>query len=99
MRAYNPFPTFARTAEISYFIEQGYTGRGLGKAALARLEEEARARGIRCLLASVSSANEQSLAFHRRNGFSECGRFLRVGEKKGMAFDVVWMQKELAVRA
>src|SRR5512143_3993155 len=30
LRPYNPFPTFRETAEISYFIEEQETGKGLG---------------------------------------------------------------------
>jgi phosphinothricin acetyltransferase len=50
---------------------------------------------ITSLLANISSRNRQSLEFHLRNGFRECGRFLKVGHKFGEAFDVVWMQKQL----
>lgn len=47
------------------------------------------------LLASISSRNEQSLAFHRKRGFVECGRLRDVGVKFGKSFDVVWMQKRV----
>jgi len=95
LRPYNPFSTFDKTAEITYFIKQNYTGKGLGKAALDKLEIEARNKGIQHLLASISSKNEQSLAFHKKNGFYECGKFRNIGEKKGVTFDIVWMQKDL----
>jgi phosphinothricin acetyltransferase len=31
--------------------------------------------------------------FHARNGFSECRRFKKTGQKKGVVFDTVWMEK------
>ncbi len=34
LRAYNPFPAFKDTAEISYFISPTFTGNGMGKIAL-----------------------------------------------------------------
>jgi len=95
LRAYNPFLAFRKTAEITYFIKQDQTGKGLGKITLEKLEREAKDRGIKYLLASITSKNEQSLAFHKRNGFSECGKFKGIGEKKGVTFDIIWMQKEL----
>jgi phosphinothricin acetyltransferase len=95
LRAYNPFPTFAHTAEITYFIKPGYTGRGIGKLALSRLESEGQKMGIARLLASISSENTESIEFHKRSGFEECGRFSGVGKKFGTFFDVVWMQKKL----
>jgi len=53
------------------------------------------AGGVDCLLANISSHNEQSLDFHRKMGFQQCGRFRRVGKKFGKDFDVIWMQKLL----
>ena len=95
LRPYHPVPSFLRAAEISYFIEPRYTGKGVGSALLERLVAEARKRGIDTILANVCSLNEASLRFHERRGFSECGRFRRVGRKKGRDLDAVWMQRVL----
>lgn len=93
LRAYNRFPTFRETAEITYFIEKDYTGKGIGKSALNKLELEAQQKGIKTILANVASENSQSLSFHKRNGFKECGRFKGVITKSGKLFDIIWMQK------
>lgn len=93
LRAHNPMPAFRHTAEITYFLRPELTGNGLGSEILARLEEEAKNRGIATILASISSLNEGSIRFHAHQGFSGCGRFAGVGKKKGMVFDTVWMQK------
>ena len=95
IRAYNPMPVFKRTAEISYFIKNEYTGNGLGQLLLEHLLTEAKNINIDCILASISSFNEHSIKFHLKNGFIECGRFLKVGRKKDTDFDVVWLQKAL----
>lgn len=95
LRPYNPIPAFSRTAEITYFLKPGFTGRGIGKALLDYLVAEGKERGLTSILAGISSLNEGSIRFHLRNGFSECGRFKSVGVKKGMAFDVVYCQKVL----
>lgn len=34
LRAYSPFPTFAKTAEATYFIKPRYTGKGIGEKIL-----------------------------------------------------------------
>ena len=68
-------------------------GKGIGKAALEKLEEEAKKIGIKTLLADISSENTQSIHFHEKNGFRICGRFHNIGKKKGKNFDVVWMEK------
>ncbi len=98
VHAFHPADSFKRTAEIGYFLRQEATGSGIGTALLEELTAGARAKGIRTLLASISSRNEQSLAFHRQRGFSEVGRFRRVGEKFGQDFDVVYMQRDIEQR-
>jgi len=93
LRPHNPMTAFRRTAEITYFIRPGETGKGLGSKMLGYLLEGAKKQGIATVLASISSLNEGSIRFHGRHGFVECGRFADVAEKKGMVFDTVWMQK------
>jgi phosphinothricin acetyltransferase len=92
LRPYNPMPSFLRAAEITYFIDPEYVGRGIGTRMLERIVAEAMRKGIDTILANVSSLNEASLRFHRRHGFGECGRFRRVARKKGRDLDAVWMQ-------
>jgi L-amino acid N-acyltransferase YncA len=92
LRPYHPLAVFQRAAEITYFIEPGYTGQGIGSRILERITGEARRKGIDTILANVSSLNKSSLRFHERHGFVECGRFRRVAKKKGQDLDVVWMQ-------
>ncbi len=95
LRTHNPMPAFSQTAEATYFIHPEHIGKGLGKRLLATLEEGAAERGITNILASISSLNPGSIAFHQKSGFTECGRFRDVGKKNGQTFDTVWMQKTL----
>jgi phosphinothricin acetyltransferase len=95
LRSHNPIPTFLQTAEATYFIHPAHTGKGLGKMLLAFLEIGGRERGIKTILANISSLNPQSIAFHRKNGFMECGLFKSVGKKNSQEFDTVWLQKVL----
>jgi L-amino acid N-acyltransferase YncA len=95
LRPHNRMPAFARVAEITYFLAPDSTRQGLGSQILADLERQARARSIATLLAPISSLNEPSIAFHRKHGFVEVGRFRQIGQKMGQLFDVVWMQKTL----
>jgi L-amino acid N-acyltransferase YncA len=95
LRAYSPLPVFREAAEITYFIKIDEVGKGIGEKALMLLENEGRKMGIMYLLASISSYNAQSIHFHKKHGFIECGRFLNIGKKKGRNFDVVWMEKQI----
>jgi phosphinothricin acetyltransferase len=95
LRAHNPMPTFSQTAEVTYFMHPEHTGKGLGKMLLGSLERGAVEKGITNILANISSLNPNSIKFHQKNGFLECGRFRQVGKKKGQVFDTIWMQKML----
>jgi len=95
LHAYNPFPTFKQCAEIFYFIDHHHTGKGIGTMALKRLEQDALQVGIKTILANISSINTRSIDFHKKNGFTECGRFQKIITKKGKPLDIVWMQKTL----
>jgi phosphinothricin acetyltransferase len=93
LHPYHPGDTFDKTGELSYFLHPDCTRQGIGSHLLAHLTEQARAGRVRLLLASISSRNEQSLAFHRKHGFEEVARLPGIGEKFGELFDVVYMQK------
>jgi len=95
LRPYRNTETFRRTAEITYFILPEHTRKGLGTKLLQVLEKKAKEMGITTLLANISSLNNQSLKFHRKNGFTICGTFREIGTKFGQDFDVVWVQKSL----
>ena len=95
LKPHLPWSTLRETAEITYFIDPKKVGHGIGKEALNLLEKNGKALGIRQILASISSLNEQSLIFHLKNGFKECGRFTNVIKKNNVYFDIVWMQKEI----
>lgn len=95
VRAFHPAPAFKQTAEISYFLSPAHTRKGLGTLLLDHIIRMARSQGVTCLVASVSSRNRESLAFHERNGFTECGHLREVGIKFGERFGVVWFQRHL----
>jgi L-amino acid N-acyltransferase YncA len=92
LRPFHPLSTFSGMAEITYFLQPEATGRGLGRLLLDQMILGAREKGLRTLLASISSLNEGSLRFHLRNGFEECGRLRRAGLKQGREFDVIYCQ-------
>jgi L-amino acid N-acyltransferase YncA/mannose-6-phosphate isomerase-like protein (cupin superfamily) len=95
LRPFHLASTLRRTAEVTCFLSPEHTKRGIGTALLNRLIEDAVPRGIDSLVASISSKNEESIAFHRKSGFRECGRFERAGRKSDQDFDIVWMQRRL----
>lgn len=92
---YHPAPTLHRTGVLTYFLNPEATGQGLGSRLLERLLEEGSRLGIDTFLAHISSHNTGSLRFHLRHGFTECGRFRKVGRKFGQDFDLVWVERHV----
>ncbi|KAF5086322.1 GNAT family N-acetyltransferase [Methanospirillum sp. J.3.6.1-F.2.7.3] len=93
LRPHNPMPAFRYTAVISYFLNPEYTGKRIGSMMLNYLIEKAREKGIKSILAEISSLNPGSVKFHEKHGFIHRGQFERVGVKNGKEFDTIWMQK------
>lgn len=92
---YHPFSTFKKTAVITYFISEKFTGTGIGSQCLEKLESDAVNMGIKQIIADVSSENQGSIKFHARHGFEMCGTLKGVGNKLGRDFDIVLMQKQI----
>jgi phosphinothricin acetyltransferase len=92
MHAHHAAMALNSQAEITYFIMPDHTRKGLGTSILQKFVLESRRRGVETILANISSRNEQSLRFHLKNGFRECGRFCNIGLKFGKSYDAVWMR-------
>ncbi len=95
LRPFHIADTLKRTAEICYFIETVHTRRGVGTLLLQGLLEAAPPMGIHNIIATICARNEESIAFHCKHGFVECGRIQKVGVKFGHEFDIVLMQRQL----
>ncbi len=95
LHPYSTPSTFRKTAEITYFLHKDHLRKGVGTLLLDSLLEGARKMGVTRIVASISSKNEQSLNFHKKHGFVEAGRLMKIGQKFGEEFDVVWMQRDV----
>jgi L-amino acid N-acyltransferase YncA len=93
---YRTRPAYRFTVEDSIYVDPGTHRRGLGRALLTRLIEEAERRGFRQMIAVIGdSANAPSIEIHRVLGFRMVGNFENVGFKFGRWLDSVLMQREL----
>ncbi|HNX01039.1 MAG TPA: N-acetyltransferase family protein [Candidatus Cloacimonadota bacterium] len=95
LKHFIPMKSFALSSEVSYFVDANHTGMGLGTLFFNQLLQDAKEQGVRTLLASISSHNEQSIEFHRKHGFHICGKLEKVGRKLDQDFDIIWMQKDI----
>ena len=82
--------------EDSIYVREDVRGQGVGKALVARLIEDATARGMRQMIAVIGdSENVGSIGVHASLGFQRVGTLKSVGVKFGRWIDVVSMQRAL----
>jgi L-amino acid N-acyltransferase YncA len=94
--AYRTRLAYRFTVEDSIYVAADATGRGIGRALLARLVAECEQRGYRQMLAVIGdSANVASIALHRACGFTLKCTLDAVGFKFGRWVDSVLMQRGL----
>lgn len=98
---YGPFrqrSAYDWTVEDSVYVREDVRGQGVGKAIVARLLEQAEARGYRQMLALIGdSDNIGSIGMHASLGFVRAGVMRSCGVKFGQWLDVVIMQRSLGL--
>jgi phosphinothricin acetyltransferase len=93
---YRPRAAYRHTVENSVYIAPDAVGRGIGRALLAEVLDRCAGQGYREVIAVIGdSANQASIALHRKAGFVDVGTFRNVGYKFGRWLDTVLMQKTL----
>jgi L-amino acid N-acyltransferase YncA len=88
------------SVEDSVYVAPEYFRRGVGRALLAALIEDAQARAFRQMVAVIGdSANTASVELHRKAGFRMVGTLENIGFKLGCWLDSVLMQRALGAGA
>lgn len=93
---YRPRPAYRHTVENSVYTAPGLERRGVGRALITALIEQAAAAGYRQMVAIIGdSGNEASIALHEALGFRRVGTLESIGYKFGRWVDTVIMQRAL----
>jgi L-amino acid N-acyltransferase YncA len=79
--SYRPRPAYARTREVSVYLDASSRGHGLGRLLYDALLARLRADGVHQVLAVVALPNDASEALHRGCGFERVGLLPEVGWK------------------
>ncbi len=93
---YSDRAAYDRTVEISIYVSEERRGKGVGKALMQRIVEEAQALGHHVILARIAEGNPASVHLHESAGFFMVGTMKEVGVKFGRRLDVHLMEKILA---
>ena len=96
--SYGPFRAYhgyRDTMEHSVYLAPTAHRRGLGRALMERLLEDAQQRGVHVMVAAIALPNEASVGLHAALGFVQVGMMPEVGLKFGQYRDLCLMQKIL----
>lgn len=83
------------SAAVSIYLCPEAWGRGIGKKLYAALEQRLQRQGYRRAYAIITTANEDSAAFHRAVGYRHVATLPECGYKFGKWYGTVWMEKIL----
>jgi len=86
---------YDKSAEITVYLEQGFTGKGIGKQTLIFLEKIAKEQQIENLVAVITEGNEASIELFKKRGYFKIGHLKNIGNKFGQSLDVLSFQKEI----
>jgi L-amino acid N-acyltransferase YncA len=93
---YRARPAYRLTVEDSIYLAATARGRGIGRALLDRLIQDAQAHGFRQMIAVIGDSDQPaSIALHAAAGFRLVGTFEAVGYKFERWLDSVLMQRPL----
>jgi phosphinothricin acetyltransferase len=91
----------ARTAyrysvESTIYLDQAFTGRGLGRILYGALLDDLRKRELRLVIGGIALPNEGSVGLHEKMGFRKVAHFSEVGMKFGRWIDVGYWELNLS---
>jgi phosphinothricin acetyltransferase len=86
-------PCYGGVAEDSVYVADSVQRRGVGRALLERLIEEAEADGFWTIQAGIFPENVASIELHKVCGFRVVGVRQRIGQQDGVWRDVVVMER------
>lgn len=95
LNIFNPRPVYDSVADFSVYVARAARGRGVGRALLGRLVEEARALDYHKLVLAAFPFNAAGMALYRSAGFTRVGLYHEQGQLDGHWVDVVVMEKLL----
>lgn len=86
---------YAKSMEHTIILSPKALGKGAGRALMSAIEEDARQKGHRIMVAGVSGENPKARAFHEAIGYQLWGTIPQAGYKFGRYIDLWLLGKTL----
>ncbi len=77
------------------YVDPVHQGRGIGRALLNELIQEAQGLGYRTIVATIATDNRAGLALHARHGFEVVGTIKNAANKFDRWMDITLVQRSL----
>lgn len=89
LSGYREKKAYRETVELSVYVDPGYRRRGVARAMMQAILDDARRReDIHTVISVITGGNEASIRLHKEFGFTHCGTMKEVGRKFGRQLDV-----------
>ncbi len=92
---FRPWPAYKYTIEHSVYVHEDHRRKQVATKLLEQLIKIAGDREFATMVAGIDSANEASVAIHRKLGFTSCGTIKKAGYKFGRWLDLTFYQYRL----
>ena len=86
---------YKHSAEVTVYLSQDQTGRGIGTALYRALIEEIGHMNYHVVIGGVALPNAASVALHEKLGFKKVAHFEEVGYKFDQWIDVAYWQRRV----
>ena len=83
------------SAEVTVYLDQGRSGRGIGSNLYRHLLPTLQSRGVHAAIGGIALPNDASVALHEKFGFEKAAEFREVGFKFDRWIDVGYWEKIL----
>lgn len=88
-------PAYVHTAEVTVYLKEGESSKGIGGALYGALIPELKARKFRTLTSLITNPNEASVRLHEKFGFKQKCIMEKIGYKFDKWLDVIYMECQL----
>jgi L-amino acid N-acyltransferase len=89
---FRPWDGYQFSIEHSIYTHDDYQRRGVGKALIQALIQEAKDGGYKTMIGCIDAKNINSIHFHQKYGFESIGKLQKVGYKFDDWLDCVFVQ-------
>ena len=92
LNRFNPRPAYDHVADLSIYVERSERGRGVGRALLPRMIDEARRIGYHKMVLAAFPTNARGMQLYEAVGFRRVGVYREQGLLDGRWVDVIVME-------